>query len=171
MKIIEVKSKAYGTHNILIDDEDLQLIKNYTWGISKVGNNFYAITQIKQKCFKMHRLILNITNPKTIIDHINHNGLDNRRQNIRQCTCSENLKNKKSKENSSSKYLGVTNSKRKYKCIDNNIKEYNYWKATININGNNKHLGYFKNEEDAAKAYDEAAKLYHKEFANLNFKI
>jgi len=95
-----------------------------------------------------------------VVDHINHNGLDNRKANLRPATRAQNNYNKlivKHKE-SSSKYKGVT-----WK------KENKKWLAQINFKGDYIFLGYFKDERKAAKAYDEAAKKYYSEFACLNF--
>lgn len=102
----------------------------------------------------MHRLIMNT--PKGIeVDHINHNGLDNRKTNLRNCRRNDNKKNRVAW--GKSKYVGVCH-------LDNNK-----FLAHIRINGRLKHLGIFLNEEDAARAYDKAAKEYHGEFANFNY--
>ena len=106
----------------------------------------------------MHRQIMNA--PKgTPIDHKDHNGLNNTRENLRLATISENARNcEKTKRPTSSKYKGV--------CWNKKSKK---WQAHIHYNGISIHLGLFDSEEDAAKAYDEAAKIYHGEFAVLNF--
>ena len=78
---------------------------------------------------------------------------------------SQNNSNKKSKNGKKSNYLGVLYAKHKVKD-----KEYFYWRASISVNKKTIHLGNFKDDVSAAKAYDEAAKKYHGEFANLNFK-
>lgn len=170
MKIIPVDSKKYGYHEIFVDDEDFDLVSQYTWSLRKGRNNtFYAqsmtyLKEGKRKLIKMHRLILGLTDPKIKGDHQDHNGLNNQRYNIRGATNSQNCMNKICKKNSTSKYLGV--------CLitDNRTnKNYKYWIAQIRINGKQEHLGYFKNEEDAAKEYDKHALIHHKEFANLNF--
>jgi hypothetical protein len=89
------------------------------------------------------------------VDHIDHNGLNNQKSNLRICTLAENRRNRRAR--GKSKYLGV--------YYDNG-----YIRAVISVNGIQKRLGYFKIEETAAMAYDKAATIYHKEFANLNFK-
>jgi len=106
----------------------------------------------------MHRVIIDVPD-NLFVDHINHNGLDNRKANLRPATPADNARYARyPKINTSSKYRGVWYNKQ--------IKK---WRAAILVNCKRKHLGYFKNEIDAAKAYDKAAKLYYKDFAILNF--
>jgi len=108
----------------------------------------------------MHREILNPPD-HLLVDHINRNGLDNRKANLRPATRSQNSMNKPFIKTtpSSSKYRGVSWSKSQKK-----------WNVQIGLNGKHKFIGYFHDEIQAAKAYDRAAKLYHKEFAVLNFE-
>jgi hypothetical protein len=106
----------------------------------------------------MHDLVLNLP-PHLHADHINHNGLDNRKANLRPATQTQNIwHRRKFKSPSRSIFKGITWMKRE-----------NRWRARITVNGRRLYLGSFDNELDAAKAYDEAAKKYHKEFAILNF--
>jgi hypothetical protein len=91
------------------------------------------------------------------VDHINHDTLDDRIEYLRGATGNDNSKNRSSVKGSASKYLGVSFTKANLK-----------WKATIRHNWNRHFLGYFKNESDAALAYNKAAVRLHKEFANLN---
>jgi hypothetical protein len=118
----------------------------------------------------MHRLILNA--PKGLeVDHKDFNGLNNTRENIRLCTRSENQKNKKGY--GTSIYLGVCLHRtrntytKKNGFVVNKMSSPRY-KAAINVDGKQRHIGSFKNEEDAARAYNEAALKYHGEFARLN---
>ena len=93
------------------------------------------------------------------IDHINNNGLDNRKANLRLATPAQNARNRrKTAAKTYSKYKGVSYHAGQRK-----------WSAAIRVNGQYKYFGLFQNEIDAAKAYDEAARKYHKEFAVLNF--
>ena len=95
-----------------------------------------------------------------LVDHRNTDSLDNRRANLRLATHSQNSCNsRRDKSNTYSRYRGVSFSKRKQK-----------WFAAIRADGKKTWLGYFDSEEDAAKAYDTAAKKYHGEYATLNFK-
>jgi len=106
----------------------------------------------------MRKLIIKIP-PGMFIDHINHNGLDNRKANLRPATRTQNIwHRKKFKRPSRSQYKGIDWSKTQKK-----------WRARIRVNGKRIYLGSFDNELEAAKAYDEAAKRYHGEFASLNF--
>lgn len=107
----------------------------------------------------MHKIVLNNPHAK-FVDHINNNGLDNRKENVRLATRAQNNYNRKKYDNNSrSKYKGVSFKKKNRK-----------WSAQIGLNNKMLFLGYFKKEIDAAKKYDKAARKYHGQFANLNFK-
>lgn len=94
------------------------------------------------------------------IDHINRNGLDNRKANLRPATALQNSWNmKKFRRKCGSRYKGVTWNKRQ-----------NKWVAQVQANGKVKFVGYFDDERQAGKAYDAAARKYHGEFAALNFE-
>lgn len=149
----------------LVDDSDFEWLNQWKWYAYKAGNSFYAKRVEyyfdgnirKRKMIKMHRLILGLKDPKIFVDHRDHDGLNNQRANIRPCNNSENQRNRQSAKGSSSNYLGVYW-----------YKKYSNWNVKIHINGKQKTLGYFKTEIEAAMAYNEAAKIHHKEFANLN---
>ena len=159
-------------NTVLIDDIDSDL-SEYNWFIDRRADKrtAYVLRKItvlhKKKCLRMHRVILermlgrSLTSGETV-DHINCNGLDNRRSNLRPATSSQQTANTKKARSSSgvaySNYKGVT----WYKHIHK-------WAAKIQHEGKDKHLGVFEQEIDAAKAYDEAALKYFGEFAKLNF--
>jgi hypothetical protein len=104
----------------------------------------------------MHRFIINA--PDGIdVDHKNANGLDNRKQNIRLCTVSQNLRNRRKFNNRTSKYLGV--------CWD---KSKGKWMAYIKINCQHKFIGYYNNEEEAAIARDIYTINQFDNFSKLN---
>ncbi len=147
---------------VTIDDDDVDKILIYKWRRQKGLRTDYAAKTIylgdkKWKTILMHRFILGITDPNIIIDHIDGNGLNNQKTNLRICTRGENSSNRASKQNGSSKYLGV--------CA---IKRERIWQAHIRKNHQIYYLGRFINEKDAAIAYNNAALKLHGEFARLN---
>lgn len=156
----------------LVDDCDYDKVSKYTWCAMKRERAdgsivYYAKSTIcgnRKKIFiVMHRFILGLTDPKIIVDHINRNGIDNTRRNLRLATSSQNCMNKKCAyiKNRSSQYKGVT--KRKNKTTSDSFESYIY-KNNARIG-----LGSYKTEIEAASAYDQAALKYHGEFARLNF--
>jgi hypothetical protein len=160
----------------LVDDEDYDYLMQWKWYAVKCTHTWYAFRSIdcngSRRRFPMHRDILNT--PKGMeTDHIDHNGLNNQRSNIRICTKNENQRNKQSR--GKSRFVGVCWSvcvAKRYSKTEKRIKIYTYegkWVAHILANGKPIHLGYYEKEEDAAKAYDRAALKYHGAFANLNF--
>lgn len=140
----------------LVDDEDFERLSQYKWHAIKIHRSWYARRAANGKRIYMHRELIN-TEQGYFIDHINRNGLDNRRQNIRACSISENNRNTSSHKGSSSKYLGV--------YWDSNK---NKWKASISYKNKVIHLGRYSIETQAALAYNLAAAKYFGEFANLN---
>lgn len=159
MKRIKL-TKGYYTK---VDNEDFELLNQYKWCVLKTNNLRYAQRMItksnsKQTSLKMHRVILNLTNPKIHTDHRDHDGLNNQRSNLRICTHAENNRNRNSAMKASSKYLGVTiirTRKISYQAQIGSAKKCIY-------------LGNFKSEIRAAIEYDKAAMVLHREFANLN---
>jgi len=105
----------------------------------------------------MHRVILDAP-MNMLVDHINGNGLDNRRENLRICTNTENLRNRGKDRDNTSGYKGVVIKKGEKK-----------FRAQIRVNQKTIHLGSFSTPEEAARAYDDAAREYFGEFAWTNF--
>lgn len=147
----------------LVDDEDYEWLNQCKWLAQRNRNTYYARRYInringKENKIYMHREILNVPKGKEI-DHQDHNGLNCQRSNIRIATNSQNGANRKA--SGKSKYLGVSFSIRRKR---------QYIRSQIKTNGGVIHLGICKTEEQAARRYDAAARFFHKEFANLNFK-
>jgi hypothetical protein len=149
--------------SLLIDDEDYELISQYTWNAFPCKRTTYARTNSSRKLGKrhtvlLHRLIMNAPEGYEV-DHINGNGLDNRKENLRVCTKSGNMRNKQANiSHKSSKYKGVSLHR-----------QANKWRVRLSCNGTYIHVGLFSNEEEAAKAYDKVALEYFGEFAKTNF--
>lgn len=150
----------------LVDDEDYGWLNQWKWyAFNGHRDNKYAARDIRinkdnKKVIFMHRFILDCP-WNMFVDHINHNGLDNRRSNIRLCSHRQNCFNKSPKRNGTSKYVGVYLDTRNLSKM---------WRSAIFMGVKKIHLGYFKTEEEAAAAYDRMAIKLYGEFANLNFK-
>jgi hypothetical protein len=142
----------------LVDDED-EWVTDWKWRAkSSSGDLFYAARNSPRPSKKeiwMHREIM-LPPPGLEIDHVNGNGLDNRRLNLRLATSSQNKWNaKKSSGNTASIYKGVSVSRQG-------------WRAQIRCNGGRYHLGVFKTAEEAAEVYNAAALELFGEYACLN---
>ncbi len=139
----------------LVDDEDFERINKYKWHVT----NGYAVRKLTatSPTIRMHRVVVDC--PENMeVDHINRNRLDNRRENLRICTHSQNGMNKDVVASNKSGFKGVSWHTRSKK-----------WVAQIQLNKTRKHLGYYETPEAAAFAYDEAAIKNYGEFAVLNF--
>ncbi len=148
----------------IVDPDDYGRLSKYKWHVTKNTNTFYAKRnprvgrKVKAPSIYMHRQIINVP-AGFVIDHINHNGLDNRKTNLRLATRAQNNRHtKKPKNKCHSNYKGLYWHRRD-----------RVWHVRITANGITRHVGYFKDEIEAAKAYDRAAKKYHGRFAALNF--
>lgn len=138
----------------IIDVDDYHKVSGIRWHFS---DGYVKDT----KGQKLHRLIMDTSNDaQAEIDHINHDGLNNRKINLRICSHAQNTYNKILCSTNTSGYKGVVHRK--------NIGK---WEAKIGINGDRKHLGYFDNKYDAAKAYDLAAIENFGEFAATNKEL
>jgi hypothetical protein len=150
-------------YSALVDAADYEWVSRYRWRILRGHNGkIYATSSVTSRSIYMHRLIAD-TPAGHETDHINGNGLDNRRTNLRIATCSQNSANmwkprRPDGSPASSIFKGVTWHKKNHK-----------WIAKIHVAGHSKYLGSFASEAEAARAYDSAAEAAWGHFARLNF--
>jgi hypothetical protein len=150
MKEIMLSSGAVA----LVDDEDYELVSRYRWNENRKKHTSYAMSGAK----KMHHFILE-KKAGFVVDHINHNGLDCRRANLRYATIAQNNQNSRHKAAGKLNYKGV--------CLGH-VCAKKPFRAQIRVNRKLISLGYFATQEAAALAYNEAAKMYFGDFACLN---
>jgi len=151
----------------IVDLEDYKELAKYKWYAKRCERRFYAErwgkTQQGSRVrggVKMHQVIMGTAEGK-YIDHINHNGLDNRKGNLRFATTQQNTWNKrKQKGNYSSQYKGV-----------HWVKSERNWRTRITCNGKVIYIGRFDDEKTAAMAYDQKAKELFGEYAALNLEL
>jgi hypothetical protein len=160
---------------IAVVDKKYFFLNNRNWYVIKQGTKvnpvWYAacsdprINGKRPPTVRMHRVIMELELGRLLIkgeeiDHINHDGLDNRVRNLRVCNRKENIRNQRVyRIQKTSRYKGVS-------WYESSSK----WGANIRINDKQVHLGLFSNERDAAKSYAIAAKQAYGEFAYSNFK-
>jgi hypothetical protein len=141
----------------VVEEADYYRLSKYRWYAAVGTNTFYAARKRRGKRIFMHREIMR-PGEDMVVDHIDRDGLNNCRSNLRLCTVGENCRNAVGNAGAMSKYKGVGWHKR--------IKK---WTATVQANKKSYHLGYFSDEIEAAKAYDARARQLHRQFAYLNF--
>ena len=150
----------------VIDDDDAHLVAGYKWqaAVSEPGR-FYAAASpyirgsgrgVGQAKIYMHRVIMS-AEPNQSVDHIDGDGLNNRRSNLRFCTNTQNMQNMRGWKTARSKYKGVWWNTRPGR-----------WQADITVNGRKVYIGKYDDEMTAARAYDAAALRYFGEFARVN---
>lgn len=141
----------------LVDADDYWRFSSFKFCLQHTQKIPYASARVRGPRRFLHRLIMS-PRPGRMVDHINHDGLDNRKANLRCCTRQQNGFNRRPLKNTSSKYKGVRRDKRN-----------NKWIAAIRLNYKRTIIGAFDDEIDAAKAYDQHAKKTFGPFAYLNF--
>jgi hypothetical protein len=145
----------------LVDDEDFNELNKYKWCASFAYGIWYVqrdkFINSKRKKILMHRQLMNFP-PSKMVDHINHDGLDNRRCNLRVCTRSQNKKNCLGYKNNTSGLNGVYWNKENKK-----------WQARIRKDNKLLYLGYFDDKVEAGHMVDQYAMQLFGEFAVLNF--
>lgn len=156
MKLIRLGKSGFSA---ICDDDDFEFLSGFKWYLLRGPRINYAqgLSSDWRKKQRMHKLIMQ-PSQRMVIDHINFNGLDNRRENLRICTNRQNVQNQRVLRGGSSKYKGVQWDKVNRK-----------WRASIVVNSRFVNLGRYHDEIKAADIYDEAAKKYFGEFAYTNF--
>lgn len=146
---------------VLLDDVDLELVSGWDWNIVRHSNDVeYALRHVTRNGVRttqgMHRLI---TDERwLVVDHINRNGLDNRRENLREVSHRQNQWNRMRNRSARSQYKGLSLRR-----------DTGRWWARIQVGEKRLSLGTWATEEEAAYAYDRAAREHYGEFALLNF--
>ncbi len=143
-----------------IDDLDYEIVKNYKWHASKCGKVSYAAHKFYSlegsKTVYMHRMLFPLIKEGQI-DHIDGNGLNNQRENLRVCTISQNKQNVGLTKSNTSGFKGVSYHKMGKK-----------WQVKIRIGKENRYLGLFNTKEEAGEVYRKASLEHHKEFSNFS---
>lgn len=143
----------------LVSDEDYALVAAYQWHAFKIHRRWYAAThQIARKRTYLHRFIMQ-PDQGMEVDHINGDGLDNRRENLRVCTHRDNLRNMHRSIPSRSGYRGV------------GIAHSGRFTARCKYEGKMLYFGTFDTAEEAARVRDQEVIKLHGEFAYLNFPL
>lgn len=154
-----------------VDEADLHLVSSYVWYAYKIGRNWYAMTEVvnngKSRRLYMHRLITGASG-KLEVDHINGDGMDNTRANLRIVSHQQNLVNQRLSSASTTGFKGVTLDRRTAK---DGSPLTPAWMAQTKYNGRRIYLGKFSTPEAAARAYDRKMIELHGEFAKTNASL
>lgn len=150
----------------IVDNEDYELVKQWKWCAVLYRNSFYAVSNRHRWenktpiCIKMARIIMGAKKGQ-VVDHINHNTLDNRRKNLRICSPIQNSYNRRIGKNNTTGYKGVS------KCTS--LCRYygkDVFQAQIRVNGKLITLGYGTNKGKLAQLYQDASIKYFGHFFN-----
>jgi hypothetical protein len=153
MKLIPMTSPT-GKQFAMVDDADFDWLNQWKWrAVSRSGQPTYAMRQTGRKFIRMHVLVFGDNNP----DHIDRNGLNNRRGNLRPATKSQNGANSKLKKNNTSGFKGVYW-----------YKAFQKWTGSIMCNGKRHFTGYFSDAREAARTYDSLSRKLFGKFATTN---
>ena len=155
MKLIELRNG----YKVCVDDCDYLLVSSFKWKLSRGRRTYYAVSQDEHgKFLNMHRLIMGLQyGDHREIDHIDGNGWNNCRNNLRIVTRQQNMFNQRPQDHRISQYRGVGWHRKQHK-----------WRARCRVNGKLYHLGLFDTETAAAREYNRFASVCFGEYAYLN---
>ena len=161
MKKIDISTKTYPNTFTLVDNDLYDYLNQWKWhydnGYAFRRSYFKDNGKLKYVNVYMHDLI--IEKNGLTIDHIDRNGLNNCKSNLRNATWAQNMQNRKTSKN---------NTKTKGVFFSNTGKRIKRWMAQISVNKKRIYLGRYLTKQEASEAYDKAAKSYFGEFACLN---
>lgn len=148
--------------SVILDFDDFERLKNYKWHRVKICRNgtaytIYAARKENKKSVLMHREIMNVSSGLTV-DHKNGDGLDNRKENLRICSHSQNMQNRIARKTPKCRYKGV-------KMVKSSVNPY---LAYLRCGGKFVNLGVHATAERAAMAYNDGARKFFGEFAKVN---
>lgn len=153
MKQIELTQGQFA----FVSDIDYEWLSEYKWHLIRCRKILYAARENGRGKIYMHRQILGVKDRNILVDHKDRCGLNNQRHNIRLANRFQNGANKTHDSGGTSKYHGVSW-----------YEPYKKWRVRVRNMGTDTFVGYFKNEIDAALAYNNAALIIHPEFASIN---
>jgi hypothetical protein len=143
-------------YSAMVDDADYVTLNQHLWYADvRPNGSVYAVRSVGQSIERMHRVVIGAS-PDRDVDHIDHNGLNNQRSNLRECTMSQNLHNRQRFENNSG-YVGVY------------MNSYGRWRGVVCQNRKRHYAGTFDTPEEAARARDKLAVALFGDYATLNF--
>ncbi len=158
----------------IVDAVDYEALAQHKWQASRnrVTATFYASRTewdgLSNRFISMHREIMGLRRGDPLVDHINGHGLDNRRDNLRVATGSQNQQNRRHLRGGNTKACGFIGVSVSWYVLADGQRRF---RAQICVAGKGIHLGMFATERDAARAYDTAALSYYGPFAGTNAKL
>lgn len=181
MKLIPLSkngTKYKGKYFAKVDDEDYEYLNQWDWKVA-INSYFgcYAVRKVEKNKVKtlirMHNIVMKINDSSLCADHIDHDGLNNQKNNLRIATRSENSRYRRKIKMGSSKFIGVCSipKKKGEEHVRRRKTERKIWRSFIFINKKQVLLGHFTTEEEAARVRDSNAIKYFGQFAKLNFPI